>query len=98
MVRETRFIFDDERDPALEPTPEDFTEEDDVFLDAFCSPTAKVRQPDAARHKRGIRKPPSSDPENIQSESSCDKRAHLSDADWLTNSQDKIQKRQRKLS
>lgn len=38
MVRETRFSFDGDPHQIPHTAPEDFTEEDDLFLDAFSPP------------------------------------------------------------
>jgi hypothetical protein len=70
MVREARFAFDDDFEDSNPHPNEDFTEEDDRFLDAFSPPEAPARRSQQGKTKtRGK-------PEQ--------ERKHLSDADWLS--------------
>ena len=72
MVRETRFAFDDDIRSTNPQQNEDFTEEDDRFLDVFCQP----RKQSPVRQDRGQKS-------NPRGKSRTTKK-HLSDADWLT--------------
>jgi len=88
MVRETRFAFDQNFPHHHAAPPEDFTEEDDLFLDAFSAPTAREKSDKTRRQRARPKKTkseraskPSSDP-NSQN-SAADRRGHLADADWL---------------
>jgi len=91
MVRETRFSFDQNSARQFDPSPEDFTEEDDLFLDAFSPPTARDKS-GKTRRKRGCPKKQRNPRPSASSSSSSsqakkskddDRRGHLADADWL---------------
>ena len=96
MVRETRFSFDGDPHQRPDTTPEDFTEEDDLFLDAFSPPT----EPDhSAKTGASRRRKKTGNPEDRTPNSTrCrdQRRGHLSDADWLTPPKQKEQQAKRK--
>lgn len=90
MVRETRFSFDHDFPHQHELPPEDFTEEDDLFLDAFSAPTAREKSGKTRRQRERPKKTnterqskPSSGPNS--KDSAADRRGHLADADWLNS-------------
>ncbi|MBD3673360.1 MAG: hypothetical protein HUJ26_07520 [Planctomycetaceae bacterium] len=101
MVRETRFSFDQNSPHRHDPPPDDFTEEDDLFLDAFSQPTARDS---SARNQRKRVRPKKSDrgeSSNARSSSSVEstdgeRRGHLADADWLNPPQSPRQRSSRK--
>ena len=75
MVRETRFAFDDDFDDPHPPAEEDFTDEDDRFLDTFSHP----EDPEPGGESRSSSQIPK---QPHQSRSKTKKP--LSDADWLS--------------
>lgn len=86
MVRETRFAFDDDFPDSNHHSNEDFTDEDDRFLDAFSHPEDRKTSGKSANSL-----PKQSNPQR-KSET---ENKHLSDADWL-NTKPKPRSRRRK--
>ena len=74
MVRETRFAFDDNLEESNPYPCEDFTEEDDRFLEMFSHPDDQ--EPSSHPIK------PHSPRTNAHRQSEATKK-HLADADWL---------------
>ena len=97
MVRETRFSFDGDPHQIPHTAPEDFTEEDDLFLDAFSPPTARDKSSKTRRRKRSPSKSEDrQNPEMDTEQTQEDRRGHLADADWLNPPKSKRKSTKRK--
>ncbi len=94
MVRETRFSFDGDPHQRPDTAPEDFTEEDDLFLDAFSAPTARDKSAKTRRTQQKSGK--TENPTSASDQSREDRRGHLSDADWLNPPKQKGHQTKRK--
>ncbi|MDB4786380.1 hypothetical protein OAK47_02360 [Planctomycetaceae bacterium] len=96
MVRETRFSFDGDPHQRPDTAPEDFTEEDDLFLDAFSAPTARDKSAKTRPSRRSKRSGKLENPTSGSDQAREDRRGHLADADWLNPPKQKGNQTKRK--